>query len=358
MAEKLVTSEGLFTMVEKLLGRAQVTAPREENGIAVFGPVNSAGQVELDGPLPVIPEKSVVFPQSETLLRMDLGGEVPKVEAVEPEGEQVILGVRPCGLQAFARLDRVFLEGAFVDPQYRRRRDHTLIIALTCPTVKRSCFCRAFGYGPSDGSGADLQLTRLPGGSFHLETLTERGGEFVAEMEKEGIAGLTDAGAEAGSAARAEKARVERLAERSAAAVSTEGVVEGLDGMYDDPYWAQLAERCISCGICTYLCPTCHCFDICEKARGPEAERYRCWDTCLFSNYTLMAGGANPRPTVRERLRNRLYHKLNFFNHRYGEFLCVGCGRCVEHCPTNIDIRKVMAKAAARSRAQGVSVNG
>ena len=119
-----------------------------------------------------------------------------------------------------------------------------------------------------------------------------------------------------------------------------------LSKMFEHPIWDKITKGCIGCGTCTFVCPTCYCFDIDNENYGAEGCKYRCWDSCMFSDYTRMAGGANPRPTKKERLRNRYMHKLSYFNERYGETLCVGCGRCIENCPAHLDISEFIEKAS------------
>ncbi|MBO4352620.1 MAG: 4Fe-4S dicluster domain-containing protein, partial [Eggerthellaceae bacterium] len=123
--------------------------------------------------------------------------------------------------------------------------------------------------------------------------------------------------------------------------------VDKLEGMYDHPIWDNLSIKCLNCGTCTYVCPTCHCFDISQENRRKDGVRFRCWDSCMFSEYTAMAGGHNPRPEKLERVRNRFMHKLNFFERRYGISLCVGCGRCVEKCPVALDITRLIDEIGA-----------
>ncbi|MDR1358141.1 MAG: 4Fe-4S dicluster domain-containing protein, partial [Coriobacteriales bacterium] len=112
--------------------------------------------------------------------------------------------------------------------------------------------------------------------------------------------------------------------------------------MFDSPYWNDLSLKCLNCGTCTFVCPTCYCFDMSQNNRGNEGYRFRSWDSCMFTDYTLMAGNHNPRPTKMKRLRNRFMHKLSFFDSRYGSSLCSGCGRCIEMCPVGIDITRII----------------
>ena len=124
--------------------------------------------------------------------------------------------------------------------------------------------------------------------------------------------------------------------------LALEGLPENLKGRFEDPIWDQIYRSCLGCGICTYICPTCYCFDIQDYGHQEQGERFRCWDSCQFSHYTLTAGGNNPRPTRKERVRNRFLHKLQFYPERYEEFGCVGCGRCLRSCPVGIDMVSVI----------------
>ncbi len=126
-------------------------------------------------------------------------------------------------------------------------------------------------------------------------------------------------------------------------AVETDGITASLDRAVDSPLWDRVHRTCLGCGVCTYLCPTCHCFVISDTKRGARGERVRCWDACQYPAFTLEASGHNPRPTPRERLRHRMLHKFSYFPKDFGKHACVGCGRCVEHCPVNLDLREVIA---------------
>jgi sulfhydrogenase subunit beta (sulfur reductase) len=119
-------------------------------------------------------------------------------------------------------------------------------------------------------------------------------------------------------------------------------VTEKLDTMFDDPFWDMVSERCLGCAICTYLCPTCHCFDITDEVISQSGERVRTWDSCAFPSFTLEASGVNPRPSNKERYRQRIMHKFDYFVANHGMAACVGCGRCIKECPVNLDIRVVL----------------
>ena len=130
--------------------------------------------------------------------------------------------------------------------------------------------------------------------------------------------------------------------------VPVEGIEKRLDFMVESPFWDRTHEKCIGCGVCTFLCPTCHCFDITDEAVNQKGQRVRNWDSCLFPIYSLETSGHNPRPTGRERTRQRLMHKFNYYPKNFGRVACVGCGRCILYCPVQFDIRQALLYASAR----------
>ena len=124
--------------------------------------------------------------------------------------------------------------------------------------------------------------------------------------------------------------------------METGALKKSLDNLFEDPLWNKLAEKCLGCGICTYLCPACHCFDILDEEAGPDGKRIRIWDSCQFPLFTLQTSGFNPRPKVKERFRQRIMHKFSYLVDEHGVFGCSGCGRCVTACPVNLDIRQAL----------------
>jgi ferredoxin len=188
------------------------------------------------------------------------------------------------------------------------------------------------GGGPCSAEGSDLLLLDL-GDHYIAEAVSEKGAALLEDRAFEE--------SDEKSASLAEKTR--KQAEASMRPVARKEDLEGnLDRLFSDPVWKDLAESCLSCGICTYLCPTCHCFDLCDEASGQAGERIRVWDTCQFPLFTQQASGFNPRPTVKERFRQRIMHKLSYLPKSQSMTGCVGCGRCVTECPVNLDIREVM----------------
>jgi|Deesub1362A_J573_1020465.scaffolds.fasta_scaffold00691_14 ferredoxin len=325
----------LAAFLDQIATRYHLVAPVAEDGVVDYRRVDDARRVVLDE-LSTVPPKTHFFPQTEELYSYST---VTGLEIKETVGTPaaVLFGVRPCDLKGFLALDPVFA-GRFRDPYYWSKRERTIIIGLSCTTVQSTCFCQAFDGSPVNGEGADVLFTPLEA-VYLVEILTSKGEQLAAEFSTFlGTEGVEEA-------LRGKEALARELDGRFIRQVDLEGVKEKADRMFDHPYWRRLARRCLGCGICTFLCPTCHCFDVVDENRGDRTGlRVRCWDSCMFTDFTLHTSGHNPRPSKTERLRNRILHKLKYHLDRYGLHGCVGCGRCVAKCPVNIDLTKVIAE--------------
>jgi sulfhydrogenase subunit beta (sulfur reductase) len=254
-------------------------------------------------------------------------GQEAAIEATfENSSPTVIFGVRACDARAIKCMDDVFLTRGYADSFYKARRDNAVIIGNACYNPGANCFCAGMGIDPADPV-ADI-IIRDTGDAYIWEAKTEKGEKLSLSindlLEEKEIA----------------RPEMKPFTTR----VEYQGVAEKLKGMFEHEIWAELSETCQNCGICTYVCPSCHCFDIQVKMWGDKGYRFRCWDSCMYTEYTAEAGGGNPRPTTKERFRNRFLHKLEFFTERYGYPLCTGCGRCIVACPNGINIIDIMEK--------------
>ncbi|MGI9859962.1 4Fe-4S dicluster domain-containing protein [Moorella naiadis] len=306
---------------------ARVFVPQEREGTSVFTPWEGEGQLTLGRGNTLEPPKDLFFPRTETMYRYQVDGAAATLATLPPlEEQRVLVGIRSCDARSLLIMDDAFLTKGYVDEFYRQRRENTRIVALACTTAQPTCFCTAFGIDPGRAEGADVQMWPLDDG-YLLEALTDAGQKLLQQAGDL----LAEAGDTPLPAAAAPKLKVD-----------VGGITEKLQQMFEHPYWTAVSRKCLGCGACTYLCPTCYCFDIQGENRGDSGYKFRCWDSCMFSEYTRMAGGHNPRPSKKERLRNRFLHKLQYFPERYGKFACVGCGRCLDRCPVNVDITRVI----------------
>lgn len=321
----ILTHEKLPALLEKLSATATVYVPTVVDEISCLAPYKSGDSVEFGKAKTDIPAKELLFPQTETLYTYSKLGEDITIEETVNETNQILFGLRSCDTYSIERLDEVFLTRGFVDTPYYERRRNTLIVSLDCTEPDRSCFCTSLGIDPSRAEGTDIQLTRTEKG-FFVEALTDKGKEELTQWRE-----FLDEGESP------EHNKVD-----CSLTLDLGNIEESLKDVFDDPYWDDLSMKCLNCGTCAYLCPTCHCFDISQTNQGSTGYRFRTWDSCMFTDYTLMAGNHNPRPTKKERLRNRFMHKLSFYYDRYGSSMCCGCGRCIEMCPAGIDISRII----------------
>jgi sulfhydrogenase subunit beta (sulfur reductase) len=251
----------------------------------------------------------------------------------EPPPRLAFVGVRSCELHAIAIQDRVFLSGSYVDSHYRTRREGAFIVAVNCSQAGGTCFCVSMNTGPRAENGFDLALTEIIMGerhSFLLEVGTEAGARVLAEVPHEP--------AQSKDVARAE-AVVARTAASMRRALDADKVKELLLGNLQHPRWDDVAKRCLACGNCTMVCPTCFCTAVedASDVSGKVATRSRRWDSCFTMDFSYVHGGS-VRSSANSRYRQWMTHKLATWFDQFGTSGCVGCGRCITWCPVGIDI--------------------
>jgi ferredoxin len=251
-----------------------------------------------------------------------------------------IFGVKNCDLNSFKVLDYVYLEGDFKDPYYARRREEYFIFSSDCSGFKEVCFCTSLGYKPYPEEGYDLNLAQLSEDEYVLEVGSEKGEKFLQENKFE-FKDLDSGKEELLRQVRQEiYTQVKENADKVLPQEFKDELRNALLQNLDSDIWESEAQKCVECGACTSICASCHCFLLATK---PDSfDKLRLWDSCLLKSYAQVAGGANPRKKLLERLRNRFIKKFDFFPTLIGTFGCTGCGRCVEACLGNIDIRKVL----------------
>lgn len=260
-------------------------------------------------------------------------------EPQEPE-KLALIGVRSCELSAIAIQDRVLIDGPYTEPTYKSRRENIFIVAVNCGQAGGTCFCASMGTGPKVTSSYDLVMTEV------LEAEGKRHYFVVEAGTDAGIAVLSEV--ESKPAAAEEKAEAERIVERTAEhmgrTLNTKGIVELFQRNYENPYWDQVANRCLTCANCTMVCPTCFCMTVEDTTDlgGEQAERWRKWDSCFTTDFSYIHGGS-VRTTPKSRYRQWITHKLSTWADQFGTLGCVGCGRCITWCPAAIDITEEAA---------------
>ena len=267
----------------------------------------------------------------------------------DPAPRYAFLGVRACELAAAGIQDRVLLEGRYSDPIYRARRGNSIIIAVQCSAPSEVCFCTSMGTGPRAEAGFDLALTELIGPGSHefvVEVGTQLGAELLSEIEFSDAS--PDLRNQAQAATQAAAASIQRR-------LDTNGLREVLRDNFDHPHWDDVAQRCLACGNCTQVCPTCFCVNVEDSTdvAGQTAERWRRWDSCYSLAFTYIHGGS-VRVSTKSRYRQWLTHKLSYWHDQFASSGCVGCGRCIAWCPAGIDLtQEVAAIRAATNQTEG-----
>ncbi len=333
MSEAILGMSELLAWAVRLGASHRVLGPiADADGVVRYESVSPDAALVLDGPRPTRAPKEHFIPQTDPLFSFTGSGPALAVQPIINHQPTVIFGVRPCDARALRSLDNVFLRRRETDAHYAARRSATVLVGLACTHPGWGCFCTTVGGSPAGTDGLDLLLTDL-GDRYHVQILTPAGREVLQQ---------TSTSASDATTGRLVAEQHARTIVQLQLAFDMNGIAERV--VWDAPVWEQVSRRCLECGACNFLCPVCHCFDIQDENMADGGMRFRCWDTCQFSEFTRMGAGHNPRAGRKERLRQRVSHKFKYLIEEFGEAGCTGCGRCVELCPVNIDIRTVLGE--------------
>jgi len=253
----------------------------------------------------------------------------------------VVVGARGCDLIALGLIDKVQVEGEFTDPFYKVRREKMLILGADCTECGESCFCNLLGQKPWPERGCDLSLAKVQGG-YLVDALTDRGEKLVAES-RELFAEPGDQRIKARDESRARV--VKELEAKNKSYPKADTLPEIMRSALTNEVWDEISARCVECGACTNICPTCYCFLLYDqRADGSHFQRIFSWDSCQVTGYARMAGMLNPRPRLTDRVKHRFYHKYDYLPLSHGAIYCTGCGRCIDTCSASIDMRESFRK--------------
>lgn len=318
-----------------LSGNQNLYLPIEKSGEIEFYPYEKDAKVRLDALHTVKSAKDLFFPQTENMMNFKMEGKNIQIDEAKRVDETFVLfGVRACDARSFDVLDKVFLADP-VDSFYAARREHGVIVSMACSRPEETCFCNVFDIDATMPQG-DV-VVWLDSENLYWEAKTEKG-EALTESVKSLLADSDSAAVDAQIAAT--KAIMDKLPLKDLDL--TRFKEDEMMNIFNDSRWAEMSEHCLGCGTCTFVCPTCQCYDIRDYDTGHGVVRYRCWDSCMYRDFTRMAHG-NPRKSQLERFRQRFMHKLVYFpENNDGMFSCVGCGRCLSKCPINTNIAKVI----------------
>jgi len=317
----------------------EVIAPVETDpGVVELAAVNSSDAVVTDYANVRLPLKQVFFPISEVLLEFDKQPDSDldvKSEPVASSQEVVVIGARPCDVAALEALDKVF-HWDYDDVRYSARRERTTLVTFACTSPDAHCFCTSVGGSPHNTAQSDVLVFLGADGQAQLQVCRDKGTRFIER--------LGDA------VKRAPAGTTLPSPPEVAARFDSEKIKTWLDENFESDFWTDVSLKCLGCGACSFLCPTCHCFDIVDEANWRKGQRRRNWDCCSHPMFTKHASGHNPRPDQASRCRQRVMHKFKYFPERFEQLACVGCGRCTRACCVGQNLVGILTDIEARAK--------
>ncbi|MFQ3548625.1 MAG: 4Fe-4S dicluster domain-containing protein [Armatimonadota bacterium] len=332
MVEKIISKDKIKEYLESLMPEYKVVAPvRRFSAPAEFKEISPKDDYFIDGSEMMAPPKDYLLPRYEVLFKAETKKGQEKVETTLPTAEKrAIFGMWLPDAQGIAVLDKVFLDGKYNDPYYANRRENSVLVAVLPNEPRWSWFCSSVDKVDEWKKNVDVLMYDIDY-KYYCEFYTEKGEALIKDN-------FFNDPSEADTVKKNEV--WSRFVEYGKQPFAEAELYEKLS--WDNPIWEEIADKCIGCGVCSYTCPSCSCFDIQDDVCGSCVERYRCRDTCQFEDFTLMGHGHNPRDQKVPRSRQRLMHKFQYQHEQFGVVGCTGCGRCVESCPVNVDIRDVL----------------
>ncbi len=335
---KYISKNNLFKLLDALKTEYEVYIPVKENDQRFYKEyVAFEDNIVIGEVRPFEPLKAF-FSRAREIVAEGFKSGLPQTNGKS----YCLVGVKACDLKGFKIQDFVFEDHDYKDPFYIKNREKNLIISADCTCAVDTCFCSALGIKPYPQEYFDLNLSQLKEG-FIVEIGSEKGRELV----KKHFSLFEEAGKKLISRRDEQRAGVKQEVEKNIKEnnIPYQDLYEGIiEKNYNSDIWADEAKTCVECGACNVICPTCHCFLLYDQKDKESMARFRIWDSCMLKDFARVAGGANPRPKLWMRLRNRFEKKFDFFPKVADIYACTGCGRCISACPAKIDIRKVLKR--------------
>jgi len=331
---------GLQTFYEAIVNDYETYAPVEKFGNFDYKQIKTLSECNPDSPIEkTMSIKPLFFPKSAKVIKYkatSAGTEVADIAEDPLAGHRVILGVKHCDARGLQVLDEVY-KWDYIDTDYLKRRENTVIISPRCGRAGLHCFCTSLDYDVEHSDALDVAVVKGLDGKIYIQAHTEKGEHFLKENSSRLNTGN-------GSVSEEMKKQYESFAGSFRLKMDYKEINEHMQERFESPAFGEVSSTCISCNTCAFVCPTCHCFKISDEKIRDEGIRYKSFDSCNNIYFTLMAGGHNPRPVKYRRWRQRAMHKFVYYKERFGVNLCVGCGKCTVSCPVNISIFEVVNK--------------
>ncbi|MBQ9781680.1 MAG: 4Fe-4S dicluster domain-containing protein [Clostridia bacterium] len=337
---KKIALTNIDSLYQQISSSQELYLPVVKAGSLNFAKYEQGCKVDINTLQTIKSPKDLFFPQSEDIMSFKTSGK--QIEIIDERVKKdtfVIFGVRACDNKSFEVLDKVFLQEP-VDSMYKNKRDNAVIVTLACNNPQKSCFCKTFDIDASSPKG-DVE-GYVADGFLYLDAKTEKGAKLLESLNLEDSSDTT-------VVENLKKDIVEKIIKLPFAKLNLDVFKgENLMTLFDRPEWEEMSKACLGCGTCTFVCPTCQCFDVKDFKTNEGVRRFRCWDSCMYSEFTKMAA-ENPRKNQMQRFRQRFMHKLVYYpSNNDGLYSCVGCGRCVKKCPQSLNIVKVIKKLGGK----------
>jgi sulfhydrogenase subunit beta (sulfur reductase) len=342
---KEVLVKDLKSLFDAVAGQMELYVPVKSGDHFVFGKYDGGNGkgVLFNAIRACTPIKEFLFPLRELAAEMPKGVEADEVKPF------AVFGLKDCDLRSLEIMDKVFGEEEFEDPFYLNRRKSMFVISSDCSEAGESCLCSVFDGKPYADDGFDLNVSAVDGG-FVVSAGSEKGDEFLEKHEKL-FGEVTESVISERDKNRAEIGR--QLEENNAELKFDTPVRDIVEGSEDSEVYDEEAASCIECQACTRICPTCHCFYLYDLKHKDYFAKMKMWDSCMRLAYAAVAGGANPKKMLGDRIKHRLMHKFVYFLDRYGIQMCIGCGRCIDAEAGGVDLREILKKLSEESKNKG-----
>ncbi len=335
MTNQIFTRDEWIKALDGLANDYRIFAPVKSGDFHCFDILKKGKTPDFDFQNTRLSPKSVIYPQSERMFEYSQNDPDANILKETPKdfSPKAIIGIRPCDAHGFRIVKLNFDSPEYRDPWWVQHFESTVLVGLGCNEPCSTCFCTSVGGGPFNENALDVLLYDL-GETFLAKGITEKGEDL---LKKAGGKPADD------TAINAAETMAGPVSEKINNSVPTDKLKDKvLNDLFDASFWNEEAFACINCGTCTFLCTTCWCFDIQDEVQKDQGDRIRNWDSCMFPLFTLHGSGHNPRDEKFQRVRQRFMHKLKYYVDKYENGVqCSGCGRCVQHCPVNIDIRQI-----------------
>ncbi len=340
---KKTAIDKISELAATLMEKGTLLAPVKEISGHKFAQISDPRQVDLSFYNTITSPKSAFSPHNEDFINYKVGEPISDAEPVVLNLKPVfLLGVRPCDVKSFEIMDKHFNAGGIIDPYWRKRREATTIFGYAfdfSQQIDPADFYNTLGIYAADPEGSDIFMVKKDN-ELLFKSITPKGEKLLSELK------MIEDGKAADKKYFEEYIKKGRDYKTRFMCLDQEIITKKLEDLFHNTdFWTRVSSACLSCGICTFVCPTCYCFDICDDTLFGQGTRRRVWDACMFTDFTLEASGHNPRTQVYQRLRQKINHKYSYHVRKYGVISCVGCGRCTRYCPVSIDIYSIIEDA-------------